>query len=170
VDLTADQARDRVILANLKLVRRIASDFRWSRLDLDDLVSAGTIGLIRAVDRFDVHFGISFGEFSRIWIRCMIAKEVAQSEVPDRGGSGINLDALPSRSAECESVADDVWAAIEKLPPEDQSVIVHMGGLGGEPAEGRDLMALRLGISEMRARKVRARSIRALRRQLQLTA
>jgi RNA polymerase sigma-B factor len=65
-EVTTDSAsRERLILDYLPLVRAVARDFVREDADLDDLVQVGTIGLIKAVDRFDARRGVDFAAFAR---------------------------------------------------------------------------------------------------------
>jgi RNA polymerase sigma-B factor len=64
-EVTTDSAsRERLILDYLPLVRAVARDFVREDTDLDDLVQVGTIGLIKAVDRFDVDRGVDISSYA----------------------------------------------------------------------------------------------------------
>ncbi len=62
-------ARDRMLSANVGLVHAIARHFLRRGLDLDDLVSEGQLGLIRATRDFDTHFGARFITYAAYWIK-----------------------------------------------------------------------------------------------------
>src|SRR3954451_15366683 len=49
-----DRARERLVEANMRLVYSVARRYRCRSLTLDDLVQEGAIGLLLAIDRFDV--------------------------------------------------------------------------------------------------------------------
>lgn len=68
-----EDARQELILANLRMVVEIARRFRGGRLPLDDLVQEGNLGLIRASADFDpaVH-GCRFYTYAEIWINAFI--------------------------------------------------------------------------------------------------
>jgi RNA polymerase sigma-B factor len=57
-------ARDRVVEAHLPLVRHLARRYADRGEPLDDLVQVGTIGLLKAVDRFDPGRGVPFGAYA----------------------------------------------------------------------------------------------------------
>lgn len=59
-----DGYRDALINGNLKLVLSIIGKFRYKNMDLNDLFDAGCIGLIKAVDNFDLSFGVMFSTYA----------------------------------------------------------------------------------------------------------
>ncbi len=70
-------ARERMIKANLRLVVRIASDYRHLGLPLLDLISEGNLGLIRAVERFDPARGGKLSTYAGWWIRQSMKRAAA---------------------------------------------------------------------------------------------
>ena len=70
-------ARRALILAYLRLVVSIARAYRNRGVEFLDLVEEGNLGLITAVDRFDVDRGIHFSTYGTWWIRQALARGVA---------------------------------------------------------------------------------------------
>lgn len=68
------QARQHFIEANTRLVVSEAKRYRGSGLSFSDLIQAGNIGLIKAVDRFDYHMGNKFSTYAVWWIRQSIRR------------------------------------------------------------------------------------------------
>ena len=65
-------ARTKLIRSNLRLVVKIAHDFKGRGLPLLDLISEGNIGLMRAVDKFDPSKGAKLSSYAAWWIKqCM---------------------------------------------------------------------------------------------------
>jgi RNA polymerase primary sigma factor len=76
----AEEARQRFILANLRLVVSVARKYQGHGLPLLDLVQDGNIGLMRAVELFDWRRGFKFSTYATWWIRQAITRAIA-----DRG-------------------------------------------------------------------------------------
>ena len=77
-----DEARATLIEANLRLVVKIAHDFKGLGLPLLDLISEGNIGLMRAVEKFDPSKGAKFSSYAAWWIKQSMRRALAnQSRV-----------------------------------------------------------------------------------------
>jgi RNA polymerase primary sigma factor len=70
-------ARDHMIRANLRLVVKIAMDYKDFGLPLLDLISEGNIGLIKAVERFDPRKGGKLSTYAAWWIKQSIKRALA---------------------------------------------------------------------------------------------
>jgi len=70
-------ARDHMIQANLRLVVKIAMDYKDFGLPLLDLISEGNIGLIKAVERFDPRKGGKLSTYAAWWIKQSIKRALA---------------------------------------------------------------------------------------------
>ena len=72
-----DEARSTLIQANLRLVVKIAHDFKGLGLPLLDLISEGNIGLMRAVEKFDPAKGAKFSSYAAWWIKQSMRRALA---------------------------------------------------------------------------------------------
>jgi len=77
-DLTAKQT---MIESNLRLVQAVARTYQAAGVPFADLVQEGTVGLVRAVERFDHRRGLKFSTYAVSWIRRSMLDAIAGSNV-----------------------------------------------------------------------------------------
>lgn len=130
------RARERMAVANLKLVFHLAKKYLYSGEPLDDLAQEGNIGLLKAIERFDWRRGFKFSTYATWWIRQQIGRYVAEKSrtirVPvhihekahrlSRETQAFELEAgrapkLDELAARMDTPAHKV-AALQRLPPE----------------------------------------------------
>ena len=89
-----DDARAVLIKANLRLVVKIAHDFKGLGLPLLDLISEGNIGLMRAVEKFDPAKGAKFSSYAAWWIKQSMRRALANQSrtirIPVQSAGKIN--------------------------------------------------------------------------------
>jgi RNA polymerase primary sigma factor len=113
------QARAEMIQSNLRLVISVAKRYRGQGLELIDLCQEGSVGLIRAVEKFDWRRGVKFSTYAVWWIHQSIQRAVAQR------GRAIALPVHVGRELR------KVEAAERRLggPPVDTAVLARETGL-----------------------------------------
>lgn len=79
-----NNARETLINANLRLVVKIAHDFKGFGLSITDLISEGNIGLMRAVEKFDPAKGAKFSSYAAWWVKQAMRRAVANQSTTIR--------------------------------------------------------------------------------------
>ncbi len=77
IQTTQNEAWEKFIYSNLRLVVWMAKKYSYSNLDILDLIQEGNIGLMKAVERFDYRLGYKFSTYATWWIRQAITRSIA---------------------------------------------------------------------------------------------
>lgn len=179
----SQEARSILIERNLRLVAHIVKKYSAPDKEIDDLISIGTIGLIKAIDTFDSDKGIRLATYAS---RCIDnellmmlrsgkkqSKEVYLYEPigSDKEGNEINLLDI------IESVDEDIVDTLETrenivklkkfvqklLTDREKEIIILRYGLeGGEEVTQREI-AVRLGISRSYVSRIEKKALKKLR-------
>lgn len=96
-------AKDKLLTSNMRFVIKIASQYLNKGLEYEDLISEGYLGLMKALDHFDVSKGYHFISYAVWWIRQSIMKAIVDFGRPIR--LPVNKDAeLTEIKRACHSV------------------------------------------------------------------
>ena len=105
------EVRDQLIVSHLNLVRFLASKFKNRGEPLDDLIQVGTIGLIKAIDRFEPDRGLEFTTYATPTIMGEIKRHFR-----DKGWSVRVPRRLQELSSKINQVTDDLTKELQRSP------------------------------------------------------
>ena len=178
-------ARQKLIEHNLRLVVYIARRFENTGVNIEDLISIGTIGLIKAIGTFDPAKRIKLATYASRCIENEILMflrkksshrvEVSIDEPLNTDWDGNELllsDVLGTDGEEViKPIEDDVerqllMEAVDRLDERERSIILMRFGLGGHQELTQKEVADRLGISQSYISRLEKRIIHRLRREL----
>ena len=106
-----EEAREQLIVSHINLVRYIAAKFKNRGEPLDDLIQVGTIGLIKAIDRFDPSRGLEFTTYATPTIMGEIKRHFR-----DKGWTIRVPRRLQELSAKVNSATDELTARLQRSP------------------------------------------------------
>ena len=76
-------AKNQLLTANLKFVFNVAKNYKGCGVSIEDLISEGNMGLIKAIDKFDVNRDVKFISYAVWWIRQSIQEFLKKKQAKD---------------------------------------------------------------------------------------
>lgn len=178
-------AREKLIEHNLRLVAHIVRKYYAACKDEDDLISVGTIGLIKSVDSFKVENGARFATYAAKCIQNEILmyfraqkrtqQEVSINETIDTDRDGNPLTYIDIIKCD-DTIADDIDTKIKikkaseyitgGLDEREREIIVKRYGLDGSRAKTQREVAQALGISRSYVSRIEKCALEKIRKKL----
>lgn len=182
-------ARDKLIEHNLRLVVYIAKKFEASGIELEDLISIGAIGLIKAVKTYSIDKKIKLATYAS---RCIeneilmqlrkntrLRNEISLDEPLSSDGEGNELLLADIISVDEDSVSKNIETSAEKqilmnilskLDSREQMIMYLRFGLAGNEEKTQKEVADLMGISQSYISRIEKKILLKLRKKLQKVA
>ncbi|MBO5327659.1 MAG: RNA polymerase sporulation sigma factor SigE [Clostridia bacterium] len=180
-----ENAKAALVEHNLRLVVYIAKKFEGSGIDGDDLVSVGTIGLIKAINSFRSDKNIKLATYASrcieneilMYLRRMskIKQEVSFDEPLNTDWEGNELLLSDVMGTDADVVYSDVEGGVErellreallKLPNREQKIMTMRFGLNGDDEMTQKDVADELGISQSYISRLEKKIIKKLKKDI----
>ena len=181
-----EKAREPLIVHNLRLVVYIAKKFENSNVNIEDLISIGTIGLIKAVDTFKAESGTRFATYGAKCIQNEILmhfrsqkklnNEISINETIDMDKEGNPLTYIDIIAVE-DTIAEDIERKIHTqraircvdtvLTERERRIIVLRYGLGRERAMTQREVAEKLGISRSYVSRIEKGALEKIKKRIE---
>ena len=181
-------AREKLILHNMRLVAHIIKKYYTNQTEQEDLLSIGTVGLMKAVSTFDYEKGARFATYASRCIENEILMHfrtcrkqgdaISMAEPIDTDKDGNQLTLLDIIEDGCdiqEQVASQMQIQQlyqflqQKLTPREVEILVHRYGLYGQIPMTQREVAKKMGISRSYVSRLEKRAIAMLRKQYDQT-
>lgn len=161
------QARDKLVEHNLRLVVYIAKKFSNTNIDIEDLISVGAIGLIKAIKTYKLHKQIKLATYASRCIENEILMQLRKSSkqklevslddplnYDNEGNELLLADILSNeednvaKNLETDADKQVLWKSLDKLGPREQEIMKLRFGLLGNGEKTQKEVADLLGISQ----------------------
>ncbi len=182
------RALNKLVEANLRFVVAIARQYQGRGLSMEDLVSEGNLGLMKAAGKYDASRGLRFVNYAVVFIRQQIERslkiESAEQRVESRGdgqtrsvdaplGTKTNVSLLSVLVNADSPMADErvyqanmltaVEKALDSLNERESRVVNAYFGLGQDNLTMAEI-AVDMGLKRERVRQIRDKAVRKMRK------
>ena len=167
------EARNILVERNMRLVAHMVKKYLQADRDTDDLISVGTIGLIKAVNSFKPDKSIRLATYAA---KC-IDKEVSMYEPIGKDKEGNEISLIDIVGEEKEDVVEDclfaqrvlcLYQNLDKVLNErEKTIIIRRYGLNGKEPMTQSELADRLGISRSYISRIEKKALLKLKKLLE---
>ncbi len=163
----AQRMKDRILRSNLRLVVFVARKHLRPGVDLMELVSEGSLILMRAVEGFDVHRGHRFSTYATLALMKGFARQAPRLEKSHGGGDGAaseRIDRSQQRDWQRRLDKEQVTCWLGQLEPPERRVLAGRFGMNQHTPMTLAQLGEELGLSVSRVREVERAALGKLRR------
>ena len=173
-------ARNKLIESNLKFVASIAKCYRGRGLSYSELVAEGNVGLMKAIDKFEVKKGNRMTSYSVWWIRQTILEAIQkrnntdsddypkdfeeQLENEETADFAVNNpQAFIDEEGEDAEVKSTILELVDKLNDREKEVIVRYYGIYGNQEETLEEIGKGMNLTKERIRQISEKALKKMR-------
>ncbi len=180
------EARNKLVEHNLRLVAHIIKKYYGTQSEQDDLVSIGTIGLIKAINTYDLSKNIRLSSYASRCIENEIlmhfrnakksAQDISLNETIDTDKDGNPLTLLDIMAVD-DNIIDELDLKLnskklgqfinEELSEREKRIIIMRYGLGGKEPMTQKKVAKKLGISRSYVSRIETKALKCLRKRFE---
>ena len=153
-----ERALNKLIEANLRFVVAIARQYQNKGLSIDDLISEGNIGLMKAARKYDGERGVRFVNYAVVFVRQQIEKalKLESAELRVENMKDVRDDNSPA-------IADGMEYSLDSLNERELKVVTAYFGIGQERLTMAEI-AEDMNLRRERVRQIRNKAIRRLKK------
>lgn len=184
------EARNKVISSNLRFVFEMAKRYKGSGISIDELIAEGNMGMMKAIEKFNVDYDIKFYSYAVWWIKQYmksaikknidksnvegnedeIAHSIISNTIPDEEDERVNKSETIMSNEEDEYNAEleankkvVVENLLVKLDDRERVIIENYYGINGKKEKNLEEIGVMLDISKERVRQIKMSSIKKMR-------
>jgi RNA polymerase sigma factor (sigma-70 family) len=163
----ATEVKNEILRANLRLIVSVAKRHMRPGLSLMELISDGSMTLMRAIESFDVHRGNKFSTYATLALMKGFARSVPQMIAMRAAGASETAVEIADHRAAAESDRrldrEQLHRMMSQLETRERDVLAAHFGLGERGGATYEQVGRRLGISKARVRQIEQSAIAKLR-------
>ena len=153
-----ERALNKLIEANLRFVVAIARQYQNKGLPIDDLISEGNIGLMKAARKYDGERGVRFVNYAVVFVRQQIEKALKLESAELRVENMKDV-----RDDNSSDVADAAEFSLDSLNERERKVVTAYFGIGQERLTMAEI-AEDMNLRRERVRQIRNKAIRRMKK------